>query len=78
METLQNKAIELSLYCNQPYSEATSLKISVSNDFYKSKAFEDWKNGREGEQKMAIAIIERIDGLAKQINGLSKLLSKSR
>jgi hypothetical protein len=41
---------------------------------YNSKAFETWKENREGQQKLEIAVIDRLDALAKQVNQLGNIL----
>lgn len=52
------------------------MPLSYSSEMYESKVFSDWKESRENEQKISIAIIERLDGVAKQINELAKVIAK--
>lgn len=67
---------ELQLFCDQPYDIVRNMPLSYSSEMYESKVFSDWKESRENEQKISIAIIERLDGVAKQINELAKVIAK--
>jgi hypothetical protein len=43
-----------------------------------SKAFADWKKTSEHEMKLLNMIIDRLDGVSKRIDGLSKSMSRRR
>jgi len=76
LQILKNRIFELQLFCGQQYDVVRNMPLSYSNELYESKPFEDWKASRENDQKLSIAIIERLDGLAKQVNELAKTIAK--
>jgi hypothetical protein len=44
-------------------------------DFFASNTFSEYRKGLEAKQKLALAIIERIDGVAKTVNGVSRTIA---
>jgi hypothetical protein len=52
------------------------MTLSISNDLYTSKAFDSWKNSRENDQKLSLALLDRMDGLSRQVNELGKVLAR--
>ena len=54
------------------------MPLSDARAFFETKAFANWKKGRENEQKTQAAIVERLDGLAKRIDNLGKALASRR
>lgn len=69
-------AAELFLYFQGSWEQIYAMKPSDARALFASKAFASWKKGRENEHKIASAIIDRIDGVAKRIDSLGKVLAK--
>ncbi len=46
------------------------------NTVFDSKAYGEWKKSRDANQKIDLAVIDRLDVLIKSIGGLGKLLAK--
>ncbi|WP_157650721.1 hypothetical protein [Burkholderia ubonensis] len=45
---------------------------------FESKAFEDWKKGREAQGTRFLAICERLDNVVRAIGGLGKVMAARR
>ena len=64
-ESLMNMASNLSLYAHTPLPDALAMPVSVAKKFFDGKPFDDWQKGREAEQKIQIAIVNRLDNLTR-------------
>lgn len=51
------------------------MAVSEVTAFFKSKAFDEWRKGREAEHKMQALLIGRMDGVIKGIGALAKSLA---
>jgi hypothetical protein len=45
---------------------------------FESKQFKEWKRGREAENRMTSAQIERLDNIVRSIGSLGKVLAQRR
>jgi len=45
---------------------------SSVSDYFNSKAFTDWKKGKDAETKLQVAVIERLDGVIKSLHAIGK------
>jgi phage tail tube protein FII len=52
------------------------MRSSDVRSIFQSKAFGDWKKGRESEHKVALASIERLDVLIKAVGNLAKVMAR--
>lgn len=78
LDDLINQAADLALHASTALPLAYATPMSAAEDFYKSAAFAGYRKAQEGRQKLSIAMLLRFDGIAKQINGLAKVLSGRR
>lgn len=60
------------------YSKALRMQRSNVQGIFESKAYADWKKSREANQKIDIAVIDRLDVVIKAIGNLGKALSSPR
>ena len=65
-----NLVTQITLYTNTSINDALELTPSMAQEFFKSKAFEDWKNGKIAEQKLLVGIAQRLNNVIKSINNL--------
>lgn len=49
--------------------------MSAVSDFYASSSFASFRKSIEGKAKTQAALFARFDGIAKQINGLGKVMA---
>src|SRR5690606_41454925 len=75
-ESLTEETVEQMLFCGQSKADVMGMTPSDAKEIYESKAFANWKEVRDHDLKMQAAVIERLDGLAKQISGLSRALGR--
>lgn len=66
----------MSLFLGQSLGATDRLPESQINDLYESEAFKAWKQTRDHQLKLPGVLISRIDGLSKQIAGLTKMLAR--
>jgi hypothetical protein len=52
------------------------MRSSDVRSIFQSKAFGEWKKGREAAQKVDLAVIERLDVLTKAVGNLAKTMSR--
>lgn len=52
------------------------MRSSDVRSIFQSKAFGEWKKGREAEQKVSLAVIERLDVVIKALGNLAKVMSR--
>jgi hypothetical protein len=45
---------------------------------FESKQFKDWKRGKEAENRLKSAEIERLDNIVRSISGLGKVMAQRR
>ena len=74
--SLRERAHALVRHANTPLPAAMATPISTANDFFASPEFEAYGREREAEQKLALAVLNRIDGVARQVNALARMLAK--
>jgi hypothetical protein len=72
---LIDQSATLALHAHTALPLALGTHLSDVDDFYQSRAFGNHRKGQEARQKYATAVVERFDGLAKQIGGLGKMLA---
>lgn len=65
----------LFLHFGIDYEKAPRMRSSDVRSIFQSKAFSEWKKGRESSQKVDLAVVERLDVLIKAIGNLGKALS---
>lgn len=53
------------------------MRRSDVKTIFDSKAFKDWKKGKEGAHKVDEAVIERLDVLIRTMGILGKLIAAS-
>jgi hypothetical protein len=61
------------LYTNTSINEALALPVSIANQVLKSKAFDNWKQGREAEIKIQVAIVNRLNDVIKSLGIVAKV-----
>lgn len=66
----------MALFLGQSLTTADQLTMSEIEAVYESDTFKAWKDARDHAVKLGPMIIGRIDGLSKQIAGLTKALSR--
>jgi hypothetical protein len=64
------------LATNTPLNEIYDLPVSTVQNFFKSQAFENWKKSRENEQKIQIAIVNRLNEVIKACGVVAKTVAK--
>lgn len=52
------------------------MRSSDVRSIFQSKAFTEWKKNREGENKVQLAVIERLDVLIRSVGNLTKVMSR--
>jgi hypothetical protein len=72
LDRLKKRVEELLLYCNQQRDTAIEFPVSEVNELFDSETFSDWKKFRDQDIKVQIAHLQRLDGVIKAINGLTK------
>ena len=65
MEKLQLLANNVALYSPTSLADVKRIPISEAEEFFKSKAFQDFQKGREAELKLQLALINRLDAIHK-------------
>jgi hypothetical protein len=65
----------LFLHFGIDYRQARDMRSSDVRSIFQSKAFGEWKKGREAAQKVDLAVIERLDVLTKAVGNLAKIMS---
>ena len=73
---LEETAAALCLAANMPLNQVYKLPVSIAQNFFKSKAFENWKKSRENEQKIQIAIVNRLNEVIKASGMVAKTIAK--
>lgn len=76
LDELTNQAADLALYAHTALPLALATPMSAASDFFQSAAFSSFRKSQEGKQKLSLALLGRFDGIAKQINGLAKVLAR--
>ncbi|HEY0662786.1 MAG TPA: hypothetical protein VGD21_15865 [Lysobacter sp.] len=54
------------------------MRRSDIKTIFDSKAYGDFKKGKEGAHKVDSAIIDRLDNLIRAVGALGKVMAKSR
>lgn len=75
---LSNLLVQFTLYGNTSYTEASRLPTSDIEAFFNSKAFADWRRGREAENKLQAAIVERLNEVIRGTGIVAKTVAKKR
>lgn len=68
----------MALHASTALPLGNTVTLSEARDFFASKPFAGYKSGLEGRQKLALAILTRIDGVTKAIGVLAKMLGRRR
>lgn len=55
-----------------------AMRRSDCESLFKSKAFEDWKKGRDAQNSRFLAICERLDNMIRAIGNLGKAMAARR
>lgn len=74
MENLRETVATLFLHFQRSYDEATRMRRSEVREIFESSTFREWKKGREAEQKIDLAVINRLDVVIKALGQLGKAL----
>ena len=72
---MRESQIELMLFLGQDSQRIGEMTVSDMDAMFESETFKTWKQLRDADLKLPGILIGRIDGLAKQINGLSRALA---
>lgn len=75
-EDLINQAADLCIHGNTPLPMAHDAPLSMVADHFRSSAFASYRKSEEGRQKLALAVIGRLDGMLKSLGWLGKALSR--
>lgn len=75
-DSLRERAHLLTRHAGTPLPMAMATPVSMANEFFESPTFEAYCKEREAEQKLAIAMLDRIGGVAKQVNMVGRLIAK--
>jgi len=73
---LQQLAHSVCLYAHTPLDQALAVPISVAQDFFQSKTFEQWKTAKETEMKLLAASVNGHNHVVQAIAGLARLLAR--
>lgn len=76
LEANQGSAHNAVLYANCPLTDAYNLPLSIVNDFFGGEAYKNWKKIRESETKLAVAVVERLNGVISAISVVVKTLGR--
>lgn len=52
------------------------MRSSDVRSIFQSKAYSEWRKGREAAQKLDLAVIERLDVVIKSIGNLAKVMPR--
>lgn len=81
MENLTYLAHNLSIYSHTSLNEAFNLPQSQAEDFIEGKAFAEWAKVKESEQKLQVALGDRLNSviracgvIVKAVSNLAKLI----
>ncbi len=75
-ENLTELQATLSLYSSTSLPEAMTISASDAKRFCDSRAFSDWRASREGESKLQVAIVDRLNGVIRSIGALAKTMRR--
>lgn len=64
------------LFLKQPMDCTRKMSLSDSREIFEGKSFKAWKKSRDHDLKMQSVIIDRIDGVAKQIANQTKVITR--
>lgn len=78
MERLNEQVVQLTAYFGQQWHGAMQMRLSDLNSFFSSKSYSGWIKSREHEMKLAVATIDRVNGVIDAIGNLGKSLARSR
>jgi hypothetical protein len=78
LENLNEQVASLFLNFGQPLDKAMAMQRSDCKALFESKAFEDWKKGREAQGTQFLAICERLDNMVRAVGGLGKVMAARR
>jgi hypothetical protein len=70
-----NTVTHLSLYTSTSINEALALPVSMATSIFESKAFDNWKQGKEAEAKTQSAIIGRLNEVIKGLGIVAKTIA---
>jgi hypothetical protein len=70
-----NTVANLSLYMSTSINEALELPASMASNIFESKAFENWKQGKESEAKTQGAIVGRLNEVIKGLGIVAKVIA---
>lgn len=65
----------LTLHTHTGLQEALALTPTQAGEFFESKAFASFKTSQENKRKITDAYFARLDGLARGISALGKLIA---
>jgi hypothetical protein len=64
------------LYANTSLADVYGLPLGVVNAFFSGEAYKNWKKIRESETKLAVAVVERLNGVISAISVVVKTLGR--
>ncbi|MBI3229539.1 MAG: hypothetical protein HYZ45_04940 [Burkholderiales bacterium] len=74
MENLRETVASLFLHFHRSYEEAAHMRRSEVREIFESSTFRDWKKAREAEQKIDVAVINRLDVVIKALGQVGKAI----
>jgi len=75
LENLRETVASLFLHFQRSYDEASRMRRSEVREIFDSSTFRDWKKGREAEQKIDLAVINRLDVVIKALGQVGKAIA---
>jgi dimeric dUTPase (all-alpha-NTP-PPase superfamily) len=73
-----NLATSISLYTSTSIAEAMALPVSVAEKVIACKSFDQWTKSKESEQKIQVAIINRLNDVIRGLGIVAKTISRTR
>lgn len=71
-------AASLALYFNASPKDALQMTQSDARAFFDSKAFAKWRENQEAQNKIDVAVIDRLNGVMRGLNIVAKAITRTR
>ena len=78
LENLKECASNLFLNFDIDWDKAMTMRRSDIKTIFESKQFKDWKRTREAQNRMHLAVCERLDNVVRSISSLGKVVAQKR
>lgn len=73
---LLGQAVFLDLHGGTPYPQALALPLSYMRAYFESEVFTHHSKAKEGQAKLDVAVIGRLDALIKAFGNFARALSR--